>query len=176
MRLTDWVSAERSVFTFETKSNGIRDLTGAFKITVENTAGYQYKDFECGGSLAPDDRSGERSIHKISDGFAVTPRDVGALPLVTLWSLLHVVRHLDGSGSEPIEVAVFEELQHLRRPVRLYPLGSWQWPPPNEDLGELQRWCLHGVGLMPVYYWVSNDKTVIASAHYWTWVAQRSLG
>ena len=172
VRLTDRVSAERSVFTFETESNGVRDLTGAFKVTVENTAEYQYKDFECEGRVAPGDRSGERSINQITDGFAITPRDVGALPLVTLWSMLHVVPYLDGSGSEPIEVAVFEELQQLRWPARLYSLGPWQWPSPNEDLGELRGWCLHGVGLMPVYYWVSNDKTVIASAHYWTWVAR----
>ena len=172
VRLTDRVSAERSVFTFETESNGVRDLTGAFKVTVENTAEYQYKDFECEGRVAPGDRSGERSINQITDGFAITPRDVGALPLVTLWSMLHVVPYLYGSGSEPIEVAVFEELQQLRWPARLYSLGPWQWPSPNEDLGELRGWCLHGVGLMPVYYWVSNDKTVIASAHYWTWVAR----
>ena len=94
-----------------------------------------------------------------SRGREVQPDAAGAL--------LDIVPEME----QGCELALLEELDRLREPVRVVPVGTWKWPPDDAELGSFSGWCVHGPGLLPTYYWVDGAGTVaVVSGLFQTWV------
>lgn len=165
---TNGTSGEHATYTFRAAADRWRSLTGEWRIEVRNDAGDSYRRYAATGAVSGAEGDGERPIVLGLDGTEVP---VGAWsgrrPLTTPWALLDVLPVLE----EGCELALLEELDRLREPVRVVPVGSWQWPPDDADLGNFTGWCVHGPGLLPTYYWVDrNGAVAVVSGLFQTWV------
>ena len=167
-------SGEHASYTFRTAADRWRSLSGEWRIEVRNDAGDGYRRYAAVGAVAGSEGDGERPILLRVDG---TELLVGAWsggrPLTTPWALLDVLPELE----EGCELALLEELDRLREPVRVAPVGTWRWPPADSDLGSFTGWCVHGPGLLPTYYWVDGDGVVaVVSGLFQTWVIGAAAG
>lgn len=162
-------SGEHATYAFRATADRWRSLTGEWRIEIRNDAGGSYRRHRATGSLGAPGPDAARPIRLNVNGVTLPAGTwSGSRPLTTPWALLDVLPELQ----EGCELALLEELDRLREPVRLTPLGPWQWPPPDADLGAFTGWCAHGRGLPPTYYWVDAGGTVaVASTLFRTWVA-----
>ena len=162
-------SGEHATYAFRATADRWRSLTGDWQIEIRNGARGSYRRHRATGALGAPGPDAARPIRLNVNGVTLAAGTwSGTRPLTTPWALLDVLPELQ----EGCELALLEELDRLREPVRLTPLGLWQWPPPDADLGALTGWCAHGRGLPPAYYWVDEDGTVVvASTLFQTWVA-----
>ena len=162
-------SGERATYAFRAAANRWRSLTGDWQLEVSNDAGGSYRRHRATGTLGAPGRGAARPIRLNVNGVTLPAGTwSGTRPLTTPWALLDILPELQ----EGCELALLEELDRLREPVRLTPIGVWQWPPPDADLGAFTGWCAHGRGLPPTYYWVDAGGTVaVASGLFQTWVA-----
>ena len=167
-------SGEHATYTFHAAADRWRSLTGNWQIEVGNDAGDAYRRYTATGTAAESEAGAGRPILLHVDG-ADLPVGVwsGTRPLTTPWALLDVLPELHGS----CELALLEELDRLREPVRVVPVGTWQWPPPDADLGSFTGWCVRGPGLLPTYYWVDGAGTVaVVSGLFQTWAISAVAG
>ena len=162
-------SGEHATYTFRAAADRWRSLTGDWQIDIRNDAGGAYRRHRAAGALGAPGRGAARPIRlNVSDVTLPAGTWSGTRPLTTPWALIDILPELQ----EGCELALLEELDRLREPVRLTPLGPWQWPSPDADLGAFTGWCAHGRGLPPTYYWVDAGGTVaVASTLFQTWVA-----
>ena len=162
-------SGEHATYAFRAAADRWRSLTGDWQIEVRSDAGGAYRRHRAMGTLGAPGRGAARPIRLIVNGVTLPAGTwSGTRPLTTPWALLDILPELQ----EGCELALLEELDRLREPVRLTPIGVWQWPPPAADLGAFTGWCAHGCGLPPTYYWVDAGGTVaVASGLFQTWVA-----
>ena len=167
-------SGEHATYRFRAAADRWRSLTGDWRIEVRNDAGDAYRRFTATGTAAEAAAGAGRPILLHVHG-AELPVGAwsGARPLTTPWALLDVLPELHGS----CELALLEELDRLREPVRVAALGTWQWPPADADLGSFTGWCVHGPGLLPTYYWVDgNGAVAVVSGLFQTWVISAAAG
>ena len=163
-------SGERLDARFETTNDAMQTVTGSFQLEVENRAPDAYRCFSVEGRVRQHDAHAGGAIELTANGLALAAREWRGAPLVTPWTIPAVLPRIETQ----VEVAVLEDLEQLREPARIVPLDGWAWPAPNQDLPPLQGWCLHGSGLLPLYYWVDpDDVAVIVSGLYATWVVTR---
>lgn len=162
-------SGERASYAFTAAADRWRSLTGSWQVEVVNDSGDAYGRYAAAGVLGARDSGSGRPVRLQVNGAALTADTwSGTLPLTTPWALLEVIPELQGG----CELALLEELERLREPVRVAPVGTWSWPPPDADLGTLTGWCAHGPGLLPTYYWVDGGgAVVVASGLFQTWAA-----
>lgn len=164
-------SGERASYAFSAAADRWRSITGSWQVEVSNDSGDAYGRYAAAGALEEPSLSagGARRVRLQVNGAALDAGTwSGARPLTTPWTLPEVIPGLQGD----CEVALLEELERLREPVRVAPVGAWRWPPPDTDLGTLTGWCAHGPGLLPTYYWVDGaGAVVVASGLFQTWVA-----
>lgn len=162
-------SGEHASYTFSAAADRWRSLTGSWQVEVRNDSGDAYRRYAAAGALEAPAANGERRVRLQVNGAALPAGTwSGARPLTTPWALLDVVPELQ----DGCELALLEDLDRLREPVRVTPVGTWRWPPPDADLGVLSGWCAHGPGLLPTYYWVDRGgAVVVASGLFQTWVA-----
>ena len=162
-------SGEHAAYAFRAAADRWRSLIGDWQIEIRNDAGGSYRRHRATGALGAPGRDAARPIRLNVNGVTLAPTTwSGTRPLTTPWALLDVLPELQ----EGCELALLEELDRLREPVRLTPIGIWQWPPPDADLGAFTGWCAHGRGLPPTHYWIDADGTVaVASGLFQTWVA-----
>ena len=161
-------SGEHAAYAFSVAADRWRSLTASWRIEVRNDAGDGYRRYAAAGILGERGRSGGRPIRLTVNG-ATLPVATwsGNLPLTTPWALLDLLPELEGG----CELALLEDLERLREPVRVTPIGTWRWPPPDADLGTFTGWCAHGPGLLPTYYWVDGGGAVaVVSGLFQTWV------
>ena len=117
--------------------------------------------------MAEEDAGGRAIVLSVNGARIEVGRWSGSVPLTTPWALLDTIPGLE----ERCDIALLEDLERLREPVRVVPIGDWQWPPSHADLGTLSGCCVHGPGLLPTYYWVDDAGTVaIVSGLFQTWV------
>ncbi len=161
-------SGEHATYAFRAAADRWRSLTGDWQIEIRNDAGGTYRRHRATGALGAPGRGAARPIRLTVNGVTLPAGTwSGARPLTTPWALLDILPELQ----EGCELALLEELDRLREPVRLTPIGIWQWPPPDADLGAFTGWCAHGRGLPPTYYWLDGGGTVaVASTLFQTWV------
>ena len=162
-------SGEHASYAFRATADRWRSLTGTWQLEIRNDAGDAYRRYTAAGALEPPGANRARRVRLQVNGAAL-PAGAwsGDRPLTTPWALLDVIPELQRS----CELALLEELERLREPVRVTPVGTWRWPPPDADLGTLTGWCAHGPGLLPTYYWVDRGGTVaVVSGLFQTWVA-----
>ena len=163
-------SGERLTARFHTNNDDLRTVTGSFQLEVKNRALDAYRRFSAEGRVRGPDTAGGGRIELTANGLALAAREWRGAPLVTPWTIPAVLPSIDTQ----VDVAVLEDLEQLREPARIVPIDGWAWPAPNQDLPPLQGWCLHGSGLLPLYYWLDGDDVaVIVSGIYATWVATR---
>ena len=167
-------SGEHSSYEFHAATDRWRSLAGEWRIEIRNDAGDAYRRYVAAGAVSAAERDGARPILLRVDGVDLP---VGAWsgrrPLTTPWALLDLLPGLD----ESCELALLEELDRLREPVRVVPIGSWQWPPADADLGSFTGWCVHGPGLLPTYYWVDDNGAVaVVAGLFRTWVISAAAG
>ena len=167
-------SGEHSSYTFRTAADRWRSLTGEWRIEIRNDAGDDYRRFAAVGAVSETGSDGQRPIMLGVDGTEVPVGAwSGGRPLTTPWALLDVLPELE----EGCELALLEELDRLREPVRVVPVGTWRWPPADSDLGSFTGWCVHGPGLLPTYYWVDDNGAVaVVSGLFQTWVVSAAAG
>ena len=162
-------SGEHASYAFSAAADRWRSLTGDWQVEVRNDSGDAYRRYASAGALEPPGADGARRVRLQVNGAALAAGVwSGDQPLTTPWALLEVIPKLQGS----CELALLEDLERLREPVRVAPVGEWRWPRPDADLGTLTGWCAHGPGLLPTYYWVDGGGAVaVASGLFQTWVA-----
>lgn len=171
---TNSTSGEHATYTFCAAADRWRSLTGEWRIEVRNDAGDSYRRYVATGVLAEAGQGAGRPILLTVHG-AELPAAAwsDSRPLTTPWALLDLLPELD----EGCELALLEELDRLREPVRVVPVGTWKWPPDDADLGSFSGWCVHGPGLLPTYYWVDgNGAVAVVSGLFQTWVISASAG
>ena len=166
---TNRTSGEHATYTFRGAADRWRSLAGAWRIEVRNdAAGDSYRRYAATGAVAEAER-GTRGPIRLTVNGAELPAGAwsGSRPLTTPWALLDVLPELQ----EGCELALLEELDRLREPVRVVPVGTWQWPPADAELGSFAGWCVHGPGLLPTYYWLDgNGAVAVVSGLFRTWV------
>ena len=167
-------SGEHATYTFRAAADRWRSLAGEWRIEVSNDAGDAYRRYAAVGAVSGSEGNGERPIMLGVDGTEVRVGAwSGGRPLTTPWALLDVLSELEGG----CELALLEELDRLREPVRVVPVGTWRWPPADSDLGSFTGWCVHGPGLLPTYHWVDDNGVVaVVSGLFQTWVISAARG
>ena len=161
-------SGEHATYSFRTAADRWRSLAGQWRIEIRNDAGGAYRRYVATGTVWGSEGDGERPI-LLTVGDADLPAGAwsGSRPLTTPWALIDILPELQ----EGCELALLEELDRLREPVRVVAVESWRWPAPDADLGSFAGWCVHGPGLLPTYYWVDGNGTVaVVSGLFQTWV------
>ena len=161
-------SGEHATYSFRAAADRWRSLAGQWRIEIRNDAGDAYRRYVAAGSLSGSEGDGERPILlRVGDADLSAGAWSGSRPLTTAWALLDVLPELQ----DGCELALLEELDRLREPVRVMPVGTWQWPPDDADLGRFSGWCVHGPGLLPTYHWVDgNGAVAVVSGLFQTWV------
>ncbi len=160
-------SGEHAIYSFRTHADRWRSISGGWQIDVRNSSGDQYGRYRSSGSLADVGTGGRAVVLSVGGAQVEAGRWSGAAPLTTLWTLQETIPQLE----ERCEVALLEDLERLREPVRVVPIGRWRWPPTHADLGTFTGWCVHGPGLLPTYYWVDDSGAVaVVSGLFQTWV------
>ena len=161
-------SGEEAAYSFSVAADRWRSLAGSWQIEIHNSAGDDYRRYVAGGTLGEPGQNGGAPIRlTVNDATLPVGTWSGTRPLTTPWALLDVVPELEGG----CELALLEDLERLREPVHVTPIGDWQWPAPDEDLGTFTGWCVHGRGLLPTYYWVDGSGAVaVVSGLFQTWV------
>ena len=161
-------SGEYAAYSFHAAADRWRSLAGEWRIAVRNDAGDAYRRYAAVGAVSGSEGDAERPIVLRVDGTEVPAGAMsGGRPLTTPWALLDVLPELE----EGCELALLEELDRLREPVRVVPVGTWRWPPADSDLGSFTGWCVHGPGLLPTYHWVDGSGAVaVVSGLFQTWV------
>ena len=121
-------SGEHATYTFRAAAERWRSLTGDWQIEIRNDAGGSYRRHRATGALGAPGPGAARPIRLNVNGVTLAAATwSGARPLTTPWALLDILPELQ----EGCELALLEELDRLREPVRLTPIGIWQWPPPT---------------------------------------------
>ena len=160
-------SGEHASYSFRARDDRWRAISGAWRIDVDNSSGDQYRHYQAAGGVAEEDAGGGAIVLSVNGARIEVGRWSGSVPLTTPWALLDTIPGLEGR----CDIALLEDLERLREPVRVVPIGDWRWPPSHADLGTLSGCCVHGPGLLPTYYWVDDAGTVaIVSGLFQTWV------
>ncbi len=165
---TNSTSGEHACYRFRAAADRWRSLAGEWRIEVRNDAGDSYSRYLASGAVGQPERGAGRPILLTVNG-AELPAGAwsGSRPLTTSWALLDFLPELE----QGCELALLEELDRLREPVRVVPVGTWRWPPADADLGSLTGWSVHGPGLVPTYHWVDDNGAVaVVSGLFQTWV------
>ena len=167
-------SGEHATYSFRAAADRWRSLVGEWRIEIRNDAGDAYRRYLAAGAVSGAERDGERPLLLRVDGAEMLVGAwSGGRPLTTPWALLDVLPVLE----ESCELALLEELDRLREPVRVVAVGTWRWPPADADLGSFSGWCVHGPGLLPTYYWVDGHGAVaVVSGLFQTWVISAAAG
>ena len=167
-------SGEHATYSFRAAADRWRSLAGQWRIEIRNDAGDAYRRYVATGAVSRSEGDGARPILlRVGDADLPAGAWSGLRPLTTPWALLDVLPELQ----EGCELALLEELDRLREPVRAVPVGSWRWLPADADLGSFTGWCVHGPGLLPTYYWVDGNGTVaVVSGLFQTWVISAMAG
>ena len=160
-------SGEHATYSFRTQADRWRSIVGGWQIDVRNGAGDRYRSYRAAGSLTNVDAGCRAIVLAVGGAQVEAGRWSGAAPLTSLWTLTETIPALH----DRCEVAILEDLERVREPAHVVPIGTWRWPPPHADLGTFTGWCVHGPGLMPTYYWVDDSGTVaVVSGLFQTWV------
>ena len=160
-------SGEHATYSFRAHDDRWRAISGDWRIEVDNRSGDRYRRYQASGGVAEEDAGGRAIMLSVNGARIEVGRWSGSVPLTTPWALLDTIPRLE----ERCDIALLEDLERLREPVRVVPVGGWRWPPSHADLGTLSGWCVHGPGLLPTYYWVDDAGTVaIVSGLFQTWV------
>ncbi len=147
-------SGENIRFNFRCRDDVYRTLLDSWQVDVQNKSGDRYSKMELNGNLISD-----TEIQLYINDFQIAAGTVdNSSPLTCNWALYDVIpsilsdkRQLDFS----VEIALLDDLEHLRQKCNLGYLDSIREPLP------LDGYFLYGEGLLPSYWWVDTNKTVV---------------
>ena len=163
-------SGEHLKMRFYCLDEDYRPLTGDWDIDARNRGVDAYTRLKCAGYLTPDSE-----VRLRINGVEITVGNVAtAVKLTCNWALFDVIPRLAETiqaSAAGIDIALLEDLEQLRPKGRLDFLESIQTPVP------LSGYSLHGVGLLPSYWWLdANGEVVIASTFFETLVLREKRG
>ena len=156
-------SGEDIRFNFHCRDDLYRTLLESWEVDVENKSGDGYSKLLLNGILI----SNHEIQLRIND-FEIEAGTVdNSLPLTCNWALYDVIPTIANSKKHSdfsTKIALLEDLEHLRLKCNLGYLGSIEQPFP------LEGYFLYGEGLLPSYWWVDSQHTVIVSTVFETFV------
>lgn len=164
VRYQNGTSGENIRFDFRCHDDNCRTLLESWHVDVQNASGNRYSKLALNGNLTSD-----AEIQLLINDIEIAAGTVdNSLPFTCNWALYDVIpamvnnnRHLDFS----VEIALLDDLEHLRPKCNLGYLDSIQEPFP------LDGYFLYGEGLLPSYWWVfANQIVVIVSTVFETLV------
>lgn len=159
-------SGEDIRFTFSCRDECSLPLHDGWKVDVLNTSGDMYSELYLIGHLSSEDAI-QLALNR-TEIETVTIDE--SLPLTCNWALLDAIPQI-AKNRETFDskhsIAILEDLEHLRPICHIGFLDSIQTPMP------LKGYYLYGNGLLPSYWWIdSNDTVVIVSGVFETLVLQ----
>ncbi len=163
-------SGETRRMRFRCRDDAFRSLTDRWHLEATNSAGDRYTHLKSEGHLTP-----EAEVRLRINGRTISGGRVArATALTCNWALLDVIPAqadtLRASG-EAARLAVLEDLSQLRTESRLRFFDSIETPLP------LVGYTLHGVGLLPSYWWLDQHRNVaIISTFFETLVLRERSG
>lgn len=156
-------SGEDLRFNFHCRDDIYRTLLESWQVDVENHSGDGYSKLLMNGVLNSD----EEIQLRINDIEIEAGTVENSLPLTCNWALYDVIPTIANfkihSGFST-EIALLEDLEHLRPKCNLGYLDSIEHPFP------LDGYFLYGEGLLPSYWWVDTVQTVLVSTVFETLV------
>ncbi len=147
-------SGEDIRYNFRCRDEIYRTLLESWQVDVQNKSGDRYSRLHLNGNLIADT---EIQLHINAIEIAVGIVD-NSLPLTCNWALYDVIPAIVNSDRQldfSVEIALLDDLEHLRPKCNLGYLDSIQEPLP------LDGYFLYGEGLLPSYWWVDANQTVV---------------
>ena len=163
-------SGENLRMQFRCRDEPYRPLTESWRVDARNSAPDAYTRLICDGHLTLD---GEVKLHINRNEVGIGIVGAG-VKLTCNWALFDVIPALVQTiqaSDAGVEIAVLEDLEHLRPKSRLGFLESIELPIP------LHGYHLYGIGLLPSYWWLDAAGNVaIASTFFETLVLKERIG
>lgn len=157
-------SGEDIKFNFHCRDDMCRTLLESWQVDVQNKSGNQNSKLALNGNLISNTdiqlriNEVEISVGTVDNSF----------PFTCNWALFDVIPSIansDEQSDSSTEIALLDDLEHLRPKCNLGFLDSIQQPFP------LDGYFLYGEGLLPSYWWLdANQNVVIVSSVFETLV------
>ena len=156
-------SGEDIRFNFSCRDDKYRTLLESWQVDVQNQSSDEYSKLVLNGNFLSD-----TEIQLCVNNIELATETVNnSIPLTTNWALYDVIPTIansDKQSESAVEITLFDELEQLRPKCHVGYLDSIQEPFP------LDGYYLYGEGLLPSFWWVDADKTVIVSTVFETFV------
>lgn len=156
-------NGENIRFNFLCRSDIYRTLHESWQVDIKNESGDGYSKLLLNGTLISDDEI-QLSINDIEISAGTVDN---CIPLTCNWAMYDVIPTLANTEKHSgfsAQIALLEDLEHLRPKCNIGYLGSIEQPLP------LDGYFLYGEGLLPSYWWVDTGQTVIVSTVFETLV------
>lgn len=156
-------SGEEIRSNFSCRNDIYRTLLESWQVDVQNQSGDEYSKLVLAGNFLSD-----TEIQLRANDIEITTETVdNSIPLTTNWALFDVIPTNANSYKQSesfVEIALFDGLEFLRTNCLVGYLDSVQEP------FSLDGYFLYGGGLLPSFWWVYVDQTVIVSTVLETYV------
>ncbi len=172
VRFLNTTSGENLHLDFYTADDDLRTLRDTWRVTATNNAGDNYRKFTCEGHI-----TSQRDQQRITLVVNNTTLPIGhidnAHPITCNWTLFDAIpnlaHQLKASGKK-ISLAILEDLEKIRTPVRIGYFEDWTLPLDNRTL-KLSGFFVYGAGMLPSYWWLDQQgQVMIASTTFQTFV------
>ena len=163
-------SGEELTFNFCCRDEKYLPINNTWQVDVQNSSSDRYTKLSVNGK-----RTSDTEIQlRINDTEIAAGTVDNSLPLTCNWALFDVIptiANYQETLNDKVEIAILEDLEHLRPNCHLGYLESIQSPL------QLDGYFLYGTGLLPSYWWVdANQNVVIVSAVFETFVLKEITG
>ncbi len=165
-------SGENLHLDFHTTDDDLCTLRDTWRVTATNSAGDKYRQFTCEGHI-----TSQGDQQRVSLVVNNTTLPVGHIdndhPITCNWTLFDVIPNLAHqlkSSGKQIPLAILEDLEKIRTPVRIGYMEDCTLPL-NDRIQKLSGFFVYGAGTLPSYWWLDQQKQVIiASTTFQTFV------
>ena len=165
-------SGENLHLDFYTADDDLRTLRDTWRVIATNSAGDKYRQFTCEGHIIS--QGDQQRVTLVVNN---TTLPIGHLenthPITCNWTLFDVIpnlaHQLKASGKQ-ISLAILEDLEKVRTPVRIGYMEDCTLPLDDGTL-KLSGFFVYGAGMLPSYWWLDQqEQVIVASTTFQTFV------
>ncbi|MCG9127934.1 hypothetical protein JT359_10085 [Candidatus Poribacteria bacterium] len=156
---TNDTSGEDIHLKFSCENTKYRPLLNTWQGSVRNSCQDAYSHIEFGGKIL-DENEVRICINDIDISLIIPDKTV---PITCNWTLFDVIPLLSNqivTNEENVEIVLLEDLEQIRANNKIGYLNSIQSPI------SLDGFFLHGIGLLPSYWWIDKMKTTVIVSNF----------
>lgn len=154
----DEQSGESLTLEFSCGADQTRPLRSPWTLRTNNSADGAYQTVVWTGSCEAAEAGVDVRL-TTARGLSFPAGSCGSATPTCFWALLDIVPALNGAGLD--DLCILEDLEVPKPNCRVLPLESWTFEA-GGDRHELTGYSLHGEGLPPSYWWITNTGDVAA--------------